>query len=56
MHDGSLPTLEAVVDFYNQGGRPNRNLFPVIRPLGLTAEDKQALVKFLESLSGTVTR
>lgn len=55
MHDGSLPTLDAVVDFYDKGGRPNPNLFPVLRPLRLTPEEKQALVRFLESLSGEVT-
>ncbi len=55
MHDGSLATLEDVVNFYDGGGRPNRNLFPVISPLNLTPEEKRALVKFLESLSGTVT-
>jgi cytochrome c peroxidase len=55
MHDGSLATLEAVVDFYDKGGRPNPNLFPVIRPLGLSPEEKQVLVKFLGSLSGDVT-
>jgi len=56
MHDGSLATLDEVVEFYNGGGRPNKNLFPILRPLGLTADEKQALVKFLEALSGTVTR
>jgi len=55
MHDGSLATLEAVVDFYDQGGRPNQNLFPLLRPIGLTPVEKQQLVKFLEALSGTVT-
>jgi cytochrome c peroxidase len=55
MHDGSLATLADVIDFYDGGGRPNRNLFPVLRPLGLSAEEKQALIKFLESLSGVVT-
>ena len=55
MHDGSLATLEAVVDFYDKGGRPNPNLFPIIRPINLTPEEKQALVKFLGSLSGDVT-
>jgi cytochrome c peroxidase len=55
MHDGSLPTLRDVVEFYDRGGRPNANLFPLIRPLGLTAEEKDVLVSFLESLSGVVT-
>jgi cytochrome c peroxidase len=52
MHDGSLATLDDVVEFYNQGGRRNPNLFPAIEPLRLTAEEKQALVRFLESLNG----
>ena len=55
MHDGSLPTLSAVVDFYNGGGRPNPNLMPLIRPLGLTDAEKRGLIAFLESLSGVVT-
>jgi cytochrome c peroxidase len=54
MHDGSLPTLEAVVDFYSDGGRRNPTLDPEIRPLRLTGEEKRALVAFLRSLSGTV--
>jgi proteic killer suppression protein len=32
MHDGSLATLEEVVDFYSGGGRPNPSLDPEIRP------------------------
>lgn len=55
MHDGSLATLADVIDFYDQGGRPNRNLFPIVRPLRMSPEEKQALIKFLESLSGVVT-
>jgi cytochrome c peroxidase len=56
MHDGSLPTLADVVEFYDQGGRANPNLMRIVRPLGLSPADKQALVKFLEALSGTVSR
>jgi len=52
MHDGSLKTLEDVVEFYNQGGMPNRNLDGKIRPLKLTDGQKQDLVEFLKSLSG----
>src|SRR5262245_29970432 len=55
MHDGSLATLSDVVDFYDKGGRPNPNLTPLVHQLFLTAEEKQALVKFLESLNGVVT-
>jgi cytochrome c peroxidase len=51
MHDGSLATLEAVVEFYNRGGGPNPRLDPDIHPLGLSTEDKRALVEFLRSLT-----
>lgn len=54
MHDGSLATLEAVVDFYDDGGRPNPNIDPEIHPLHLAPEEKQALVVLLKSLSGTI--
>ena len=54
MHDGSLATLEAVVDFFDAGGRPNPNIDPEIHPLHLAAEEKQALVLFLQFLSGTI--
>ena len=43
MHDGSKATLEEVVNFYDDGGRPNPNLDHEIRPLGLTVEEKRAL-------------
>lgn len=53
MHDGSLPTLAAVVDFYDAGGVPNDGLDPRIRPLGMAREQKQDLIAFLESLNGS---
>lgn len=52
MHDGSLKTLEEVVDFYDKGGIPNKNLDKRIKPLKLTAEEKRDLVEFLKALSG----
>jgi cytochrome c peroxidase len=54
MHDGSLATLEAVVDYYNRGGNPNPGVDEDLRPLHLTAEEKRALVEFLKSLSGKI--
>ena len=54
MHDGSLPTLESVVDFYDAGGRTNPSLDPEIRPLGLNPDEKRQLVSFLRALSGEV--
>ena len=56
MHDGSLGTLEQVVDFYSEGGRANPQLDPEIRARRFTPEEKRALVAFLRSLSGTVSR
>jgi cytochrome c peroxidase len=59
MHDGSLNTLEEVVEQYDRGGTrtladgsPNHWLDPRIRPLTLTAQEKKDLVEFLHALSG----
>lgn len=52
MHNGSLATLEDVIDYYDKGGIPNKNLHPLIKPLHLTAEEKKALVSFMKALSG----
>ena len=54
MHEGSLATLEDVVDYYDRGGNVNPELDEDLRPLHLTAEEKRAVVAFLRSLSGTV--
>ncbi len=53
MHDGSLETLEEVVDFYVGGGTVNPQLDSEIKPLDLTDEEKQRLVEFLEALTGS---
>lgn len=52
MHDGSLKTLEEVVDFYDKGGLPNKNLDERMKKLNLTAQDKKDLVEFMKSLNG----
>jgi cytochrome c peroxidase len=52
MHDGSLATLEDVIDYYDRGGNVNPLLDLEIRPLRLTAGEKRALISFLFSLSG----
>ncbi len=51
MHDGSIATLQEVVEFYDRGGGANPNLDPVIAPLHLTDRDKSDLVAFLEALT-----
>jgi cytochrome c peroxidase len=52
MHDGSLKTLEEVVEFYNKGGIKNSYLDKEMKPLNLTGEEKKDLVEFLKTLSG----
>jgi cytochrome c peroxidase len=51
MHNGSVPSLEAVIDLYDRGGidRPSRS--PLIRLLGLTTEEKADLLAFLQTLT-----
>jgi cytochrome c peroxidase len=52
MHNGSLGTLEEVVEHYNKGGIKNPYLNQRIKPLNLTDGEKQDLIAFLKSLSG----
>lgn len=53
MHDGSEPTLEAVIEFYDKGGVPNPNLDGGIVPLNLTDTEKRQLVEFMKTLTST---
>jgi len=55
MHDGSIPTLEEVIDFYSDGGRENPNRDPEVRLLKLNGDEKAALSAFLRSLSGELS-
>jgi cytochrome c peroxidase len=51
MHNGSVPTLEAVIDHYNDGFVQRESLSPAIQKLNLTADEKKDLVAFLKALS-----
>ena len=57
MHDGSLKTLEEVVDHYNNGGftKPDDQASPYlsggIRPLNLSDQQKADLVAFMKALT-----
>ncbi len=51
MHDGSLATLEDVVDHYADGGSGHPSTDVQIHPLVLTAEERADIVAFLESLT-----
>jgi cytochrome c peroxidase len=53
MHDGSLKTLVDVVNYYSAGGFFSPNKSDLVKPIELTDEEKQALVAFLNSLTGT---
>jgi cytochrome c peroxidase len=54
MHDGSIATLEQVVEHYDQGGvdRPSRS--DLMKPLGLTAQEKSELVAFMKTLTSNL--
>jgi len=54
MHDGSLSTLDAVIDYYDRGGNPAPSRDADLKPLGLTADEKRQLIAFLRSLTGMV--
>jgi cytochrome c peroxidase len=51
MHDGSLASLEEVVEHYNSGGQDHPNKSSLIKPLGLSNEQKNNLIRFLETLT-----
>jgi cytochrome c peroxidase len=52
MHDGSVATLEEVVEWYDKGGHPNPHLSDKMKPLKLTAEEKADLVEFMKACTG----
>ncbi|MCH8872853.1 cytochrome-c peroxidase [candidate division KSB1 bacterium] len=60
MHNGVFFVLEEVIAFYDQGGDVDQveksfghaTKTELLKPLGLTADEKQQLVAFLEGLSG----
>ena len=52
MHDGQLPTLESVVNFYNSGGGVRASKDARLKPLGLSDAEQADLVEFLKTLSG----
>lgn len=51
MHDGSLATLEDVVEHYVSGGKGHPNTDPLIRPFDLTPQEKADLVAFMKALT-----
>ena len=58
MHDGSLKTLEEVINHYAKGGENNENKDKRVVPFKLNDEEKLELMAFLQSLtdSSFITR
>jgi cytochrome c peroxidase len=51
MHDGSIPTLDAVISHYAGGGHNNPNKDPLIAGFTLSTQDRSDLIDFLKSLT-----
>lgn len=60
MHNGVIPTLKEVIEFYDRGGVASdgrttgfpQTKSPLIQPLGLTEQEKKELLAFVEAFSG----
>jgi cytochrome c peroxidase len=51
MHDGSVATLEAVMEHYDQGGIKRASLSELMKPLSLTRQEIADLVSFMKTLT-----
>ena len=51
MHDGSMITLEEVIEHYDKGGDKNRYIDAKIFPLHLTQQEKADLAAFMQTLT-----
>jgi cytochrome c peroxidase len=51
MHDGSMPTLEAVIRHYESGGKSHMNKNQVIQPFKLSNRQRRDLIHFLKTLT-----
>jgi cytochrome c peroxidase len=54
MHDGSLADLEAVLQFYNDGGGLGPNKDKLMKPLNLQKHEIRDLISFLSTLTDPV--
>lgn len=51
MHDGSIQSLEEVIEHYNSGGENHPHKSAFIKPLNLNEREKEELIAFLRSLT-----
>jgi cytochrome c peroxidase len=56
MHDGSIPTLEDVIDLYDRGGMERPSRADEIHQLNLPQSEKTDLIAFLHTLNGAPER
>lgn len=54
MHNGSLPDLESVMTFYNDGGGSGPNKDKLMEPLSLSQSEIRDLIAFLSALTDPV--
>jgi cytochrome c peroxidase len=52
MHDGTIVSLEDVIEYYDRGGNRNPGLDAEIHPLHLTALEKRNIIALLRCLNG----
>jgi len=53
MHDGSIQTLEQVVDYYDKGEKHNAFVDAAFFPLNFTQQEKKDLVEFMKALTSS---
>jgi cytochrome c peroxidase len=54
MHDGSLKSLEEVIEHYDKGGKNHFAKSPLIKTLRLSDKEKSDLIALLKSFSDTI--
>lgn len=54
MHDGSIGTLEGVIEHYNKGGESKKGLSHFMKPLNLSKREVWDLVAFLHMLTDPI--
>ena len=54
MHNGSIPSLREVIEFYNRGGDRRSGAHPAVRELRLSDKQIDDLVEFLKALTDPV--
>jgi cytochrome c peroxidase len=54
MHDGSVATLEGVIDHYVKGGIARASRSELMKPVALSAQEQSDLVAFMQTLRSDV--